>query len=90
MEAGKVHNLVLVVDEIDSFSKAQDNQKEFTDFLKLILASDWLHGCGVNVVGIANSVDFFKEEYAANSTDLQAQMICKNELKVIFAPYTRA
>lgn len=43
----------------------------------------------VTVIGIANSVEVFKGELTNGMTFADTSSICKNELKIIFKPYTK-
>lgn len=76
--------LILVIDEIDSFSHSSEDQALFNSFLRLLLTSGQVN---VIVIGIANSVELFKGELTKNAS-LSKKVICKNEEKIIFPPYT--
>jgi Cdc6-like AAA superfamily ATPase len=45
--------------------------------------------CGVTIIGIANSIELFKGEYTASTASMSSKLICRNEEKIIFSPYTR-
>jgi hypothetical protein len=88
-----------VIDEVDAFSQLQSSQAAFTTFLKRILTPDCvvlkqvidkILVCGVTVIGIANSIELFKGELTSSSTSMsKSKLICNNELKIIFSPYSR-
>lgn len=57
--------MILVIDEIDAFTKSKMCQAQFNSFLKEILGPMFLpkKKGSVTVVGIANSIELFDGEY---------------------------
>ncbi|CDW83055.1 cell division control protein 6 homolog [Stylonychia lemnae] len=83
----KIKHIILVIDEIDAFSKVAQTQVHFNNLLKLLIHKDRMN---ISIVGIANSVEMFKGELTMTSQFQNSQMICKNEKKLIFPPYDKA
>jgi len=78
--------LVIVIDEIDAFVQQKLSQTQLTTFLKTVLAPSFTKEGSVTVVGIANSIDVFEQQRKDLFSGL---VLCENELKIIFTPYTR-
>lgn len=73
----KKARLVIVIDEIDNFSREMGAHLNFKTFIEQICKCK-----GVKVVGIANSVELFRGE-------IRNQKIQTKAVKVIFDPYSR-
>ena len=84
-KAGCKH-LIVVLDEIDAFAHHKINQQELNVFLKSLLNANKI---SMTLIGIANSIEFFKGELQSKATQFHSSMLCKNELKLIFAPYSK-
>ncbi len=98
LAALRTDHLILLIDEVDAFAQIREEQATFTSFLKQMLSPDLIvtkryQGkivvCGVTIIGIANSIELFKGEYTASNSSMSSKLICKNEEKIIFSPYSR-
>ena len=75
---------LLVIDEIDNFSRNNDQNSKFKNFLTILMNSKICP----KIVGIANSVELFKGELSKDKKDLTKQHFESQErLQIIFDPY---
>ena len=79
---------VIIIDEIDNFSKNNETNKQFKLFLNKFLKNKLI--CP-KIIGIANSVELFKGDLNINnSSSAKANDLEElNIKKIIFDPYTK-
>ena len=74
---------LIVIDEIDNFSRNSDQNSQFKNFLSIFMNSQICP----KIVGIANSVELFKGELTVQKELSKQHFESQDRLQIIFDPY---